>query len=74
MENNLLPQNVAGVESIIEWYKSTGLKPYLDALSEADTDEFINDVKAKVEKAYPVRENGEIIFNFPRFFFTAKRS
>lgn len=65
---------MAGVESIIEWYKSTGLKPYLDALSEADTDEFINDVKARVEKAYPIRENGEIIFNFPRFFFTAKRS
>ena len=65
---------MSDIDSIIDWYKSTGLKPYLDALSETDKEEFLHNVRAEVEKAYPVRENGEIIFNFPRFFFTAKRS
>ncbi len=62
------------IDSIIEWYKSTGLKPYLEVLSNAEKEEFINDVRAEVEKAYPTQKNGEIIFRFPRLFFIAKRS
>ena len=61
-------------DSIIEWYKSTGLKPYLEVLSDAEKADFINDVKAQIEKAYPTQKNGEIIFRFPRLFFIAKRS
>lgn len=61
-------------DSIIEWYKSTGLKPYLDVVSDAEKEDFTNDVKQEVEKAYPTQKNGEIIFRFPRLFFIAKRS
>ena len=61
-------------DSIIEWYKSTGLKPYLDVLSDAEKEEFTNDVQREVEKDYPTQKNGEIIFRFPRLFFIAKRS
>lgn len=61
-------------DSIIEWYKSTGLKPYLDALPDEEKEEFTNEVKREVEKAYPTQKNGEIIFRFPRLFFIAKRS
>ncbi len=63
-----------GVESIIEWYRSTGLKPYLDQLSENGRNDFINDVRTELIKEYPARKNGEIIFRFPRLFFIAKRS
>lgn len=31
------------------------------------------DVLPEVTKAYPFQQNGEIIFCFPRFFFTAVR-
>ena len=62
------------IDSIIEWYKSTGLKPYLEVLSDAEKTEFTNDVKRELEKAYPAQKNGEIIFRFPRLFFIAKRS
>lgn len=58
-------------ESIIEWYKGTGLRPYLSVLDEADAEEFEKDVYREVVKSYPIQENGEIIFRFPRFFFTA---
>lgn len=57
--------------SIVEWYKGTGMRPYLDGLSDEDKIKFENDVLAEVEKLYPVQKNGEIIFRFPRLFFTA---
>lgn len=61
------------VESIIEWYRSTGLRTYLAALSEQDGAEFISDISKELEKEYPKQANGEIIFRFPRFFFKAVR-
>ncbi|MDE6726986.1 MAG: methyltransferase domain-containing protein [Oscillospiraceae bacterium] len=62
------------IASIIEWYRSTGLRTYLAALDEADGAEFIADVSAELEREYHKQANGEIIFRFPRFFFIAKRS
>lgn len=62
---------MASHTSIMEWYKGTGLRPYLAALNEHDALEFEHDVYKEIEKAYPVQANGEIIFRFPRFFFTA---
>lgn len=61
------------IESIIEWYRATGLRPYLNALSEADGAEFTAEVSKELEKEYPKQKNGEIIFRFPRFFFIAKK-
>lgn len=58
-------------QSIIDWYKGTGLRPYLSALSPDDANEFEADALREVKKAYPIQKNGEIIFRFPRFFFTA---
>ena len=62
-----------GIDSIIEWYRSTGLRPYLAALSESDGAEFVEDIRKELEAAYPKQKNGEIIFRFPRFFFIAKK-
>lgn len=61
------------IESIIEWYRSTGLRTYLAALSEEEGAEFVAEISAQLEKEYPRQANGEIIFRFPRFFFIAKR-
>ncbi|NLJ31277.1 MAG: methyltransferase domain-containing protein [Clostridiales bacterium] len=56
---------------IIKWYRATGLRPYLNVLSEADKINFEKDIYDKLITAYPKQKNGEIIFRFPRFFFTA---
>ena len=58
-------------EAILEWYRGTGLRPYLQALSSEDRTVFEKEVYHQVVKAYPVQENGEIIFRFPRFFMLA---
>ena len=61
------------IDSIIEWYRSTGLRPYLDALSETEQSDFLGEISQELYKEYAVQENGEIIFKFPRFFFIAKK-
>lgn len=58
-------------QSIIEWYKSTGMKEYLAVLSDEDKIKFETAVFNEVKKYYPVQKNGEIIFRFPRLFFTS---
>ena len=58
---------------IIEWYKGTGLRPYLNALQEPDRSEFEREITAEVQKAYTPRPDGSIIFRFPRLFFTATK-
>ncbi len=58
-------------KSIVEWYKGTGLRPYLDVLDDKLAAEFENDILKEVASHYPIRKNGEILFEFPRLFFTA---
>lgn len=58
-------------ESIMEWYRGTGLRPYLDALPDGKRDEFEEEVLQRVVEAYPRQKNGKIIFRFPRLFFMA---
>lgn len=57
--------------SIVEWYKGTSLRPFLAQLSDSDKADFERDVLCETKKVYPVQKNGEIIFRFPRLFFTA---
>lgn len=60
-------------EAIMEWYRATGMKPYLDMLSDEKKAEFEAEILEKIQKAYPVQKDGEIIFRFPRLFFIAHK-
>lgn len=60
-------------QAILEWYRGTGLRPYLACLEAEEQRLFEREVLEGIERAYPVRKNGEVIFRFPRLFFTARR-
>ena len=60
-------------ESILEWYRGTSLRPYLAQLSDEDKREFEAEILEGIREIYPVQRSGEIIFRFPRLFFTAKK-
>lgn len=60
-------------ESIVEWYKSTGLRPYLEVLNDDEKSDFEKDILQKVKEHYPICAGGEVIFRFYRLFFIAKR-
>jgi len=61
-------------QAIMDWYRATGLRPYLDALPESLREEFESQVYRRVRKAYPIQQDGRVIFRFPRFFFTAVKN
>ncbi|MBW3088445.1 methyltransferase domain-containing protein [Bifidobacterium sp. 82T24] len=66
--------NLPSHEAIMDWYRGTGLRPYLQALAgDAERAAFETEVFDRVREAYPVQSDGSIIFPFPRFFFTAVR-
>lgn len=58
-------------EDILEWYRGTGLRPYLNQLEPSDVCEFEQDVMNDLKSEYSVQIDGNILFNFPRLFFTA---
>lgn len=58
-------------EAILEWYRGTGLRPYLYALPEADRPAFEQDILQRIRAEYPQQKNGDILFRFPRFFMLA---
>ena len=60
-------------ESIIEWYKGTGLRPYLEQLSVDDREKYLDDIMHCLKDTYPTQKNGGIIFKYPRLFFIAQK-
>ena len=56
-------------QEIINWYRSTGMKPFLDKLpNETLKKEFEDDVLNKIKKEYKVQGNGNVLFPFRRIF------
>ena len=59
---------------MLEWFRGTGLRPYLEALtSEEDRLRFEGVLLDRYRVAYPRRGNGKILFPFRRLFFVAYR-
>lgn len=58
-------------QDILEWYRGTGLRPYLSALSAERKPDFEQVILQKIMERYPKQKNGDVIFRFPRFFFVA---
>ncbi len=59
--------------AIVEWYRSTGMKPYLDRLDEPGKGRFMAAVLELIRAAYPVQADNHVLFPFRRVFFTAGR-
>lgn len=65
---------LSGPEAIVEWFKSTGLKPYLDPLSPEERSAFVAAYEAAITKAYPAQADGRVLLRFPRLFLVARRT
>ena len=54
--------------SIMEWIRSTGMKPYLDCLQDEEKSLFETEVLAEIKCDYPVQNDGKVLFPFKRLF------
>jgi trans-aconitate 2-methyltransferase len=59
--------------AIIEWYRSTGLRPYLQPLDEREQRQFLDLLHARLVNHYPTQKDGRVLFPFLRIFLLATR-
>jgi trans-aconitate 2-methyltransferase len=65
---------VTDAEAIGEWYKGSGMRPFLDALPDDQTRQrFTEDYVVAVRALYPPRPDGRVLFPFRRLFLIAHR-
>ena len=61
-------------EDLIEWYRATGMKPYLESIPDEPTKRaFAQDLLALARRTFPKQGNGRVIYPFRRLFFIAYR-
>jgi len=61
-----------GVEAIVEWYKGTGMRPYLDALGdESEREKFLAEYLEGLRRIYSPQTDGRVLFPFRRIFMVA---
>jgi trans-aconitate 2-methyltransferase len=62
-----------GAEAIVEWFKSTGLRPFLAPLDEHEQATYLANYREAVAHAYPELPDGFVLLPFPRLFIVATR-
>ncbi|CNB42008.1 trans-aconitate 2-methyltransferase [Yersinia intermedia] len=58
-------------QAIVDWLRATGLRPFLEPLSEAMRLDFLQDYLAIIDVAYPQQADGRRLLAFPRLFIVA---
>lgn len=67
-------QVVPNVEAIAEWYRGTGLRPFLNALpDEEGRNQFLRDFIEGLRREFRTRIDGNVLFPFRRLFLVAQK-
>jgi trans-aconitate 2-methyltransferase len=62
-----------GAAAIAEWFKGSGLRPFLDPLTDEERTAYLRDFNQGMAKTYPGRADGSVLLPFPRLFMVAIR-
>ena len=64
---------LAGPSAVVEWFKGSGLRPFLAPLDEAQRAAFLARYEAEIAAPYPAAPDGTVLLPFPRLFIVAVR-
>lgn len=62
-----------GHGAVVEWFKGSALRPYLQKLDEAGQQAFLDAYLQAISQAYPALDDGTVLLPFPRLFIVATR-
>jgi trans-aconitate 2-methyltransferase len=62
-----------GTDAVVEWFKGSGLRPFLAPLDATETKGFLTAYRAALVDAYPPLPDGSVLLPFPRLFFVVTR-
>lgn len=62
-----------GLDAVVEWFKGSGLLPFLAPLDPAEKAAFLTRYRQVLADGYPVQPNGAVLLPFPRLFIIATR-
>jgi len=62
-----------GAKDIVEWFKGTGLRPFLDPLTSDEREVFLELYTKGISEVYPVSFDGSILLPYPRLFIIAQK-
>lgn len=65
---------LADAQAIVQWLRSTGLKPFVDPLPGPLQTAFLEEYERRVAQAYAARADGRRLLAFPRMFIVARRA
>lgn len=64
---------LAGLDSIVEWLKGTGLLPYLARMAPERHEAFLQAYRQRLVPHFPELDDGTVLLPFPRLFIVAVR-
>ncbi|SDI60149.1 trans-aconitate 2-methyltransferase [Pseudomonas abietaniphila] len=62
-----------GHAAVVEWFKGSALRPYLQKLDESEQQAFLAAYLKAISQAYPALDDGTVLLPFPRLFIVAVR-
>jgi trans-aconitate 2-methyltransferase len=60
--------------AIVDWLRATGLRPFLERLTDDQRGDFVAEYERRIDEAYPTRADGQRLLAFPRLCMIAQRA